>query len=91
MATRARPLLTSRQRGVISKIFVTSLATAVLVSFIAPLGYMFTTGLKSYDQISDQARPGGGLLHAKHTPIRISSSNFTSCLSRAAASNRWRP
>ena len=57
MATLARPLFTTRQRNLVSKLAVTALATAVLISFIAPLGYMFTTGLKSYDQISDPSAP----------------------------------
>jgi multiple sugar transport system permease protein len=58
MATSSHSLLfTFRQRGVVNTILTTALALVVLVTFIAPLGYMFTSALKSYDQISDPSAP----------------------------------
>ncbi len=57
MAMRSAPMLTFRQRELINKILVTSIAAFVLVTFIAPLGYMFTTALKSTDQMGDAGAP----------------------------------
>ena len=53
----AKPSLTSKQQDVLNKILVTSIATFILVTFLAPLGYMFTTGLKSDEQMSDPQAP----------------------------------
>ncbi len=49
--------LTIRQRDVVNKILVTSIAIFVLLMFVAPLGYMFTTALKSADQMGDSSAP----------------------------------
>ena len=57
MAMRTAPTLTFRQREVVNKILVTSIAIFVLITFIAPLGYMFTTALKSTDQMGDAGAP----------------------------------
>ncbi len=57
MAARTRPLFSFRQQGLLNKLAVTALATVVLVSFIAPLGYMFTTGLKTVEQMGDPSAP----------------------------------
>ncbi len=47
----------SRPRDLVNKITVTAIGLAVVIAFIAPLGYMFTTAIKSYDQISDPSAP----------------------------------
>ena len=57
MAMRSAPMLTFHQREVVNKILVTSIAIFVLITFIAPLGYMFTTALKSTDQMGDGGAP----------------------------------
>jgi multiple sugar transport system permease protein len=51
------PFLKLRQRELINKILVTSIAVFVLTTFVAPLGYMFTTALKSTDQMGDSGAP----------------------------------
>jgi len=51
------PLLNSRQRDLVNKILVTGIATFVLLTFIAPLGYMFTTAIKSTKQMGDSGAP----------------------------------
>lgn len=48
---------TFKQREVLNKILVTCIAAFILVTFLAPLGYMFTTGLKSDAQMSDPQAP----------------------------------
>ena len=57
MATRERTNLTVRQRELLDKILVTGIALFILLVFIAPLGYMFTTGIKSTDQMNDPNAP----------------------------------
>ncbi len=58
MAAQARSSrFTFRQRGIANKVLTTVLAAVVLITFIAPLGYMFTTAIKSYDQMSDPSAP----------------------------------
>jgi multiple sugar transport system permease protein len=53
----AVPIFTARQRDTANRILVTSIAIFVLVTFLAPLGYMFTTALKSTKQMSDADAP----------------------------------
>lgn len=48
---------TFKQREMLNKILVTGIATFILVTFLAPLGYMLTTGLKSDVQMSDPQAP----------------------------------
>lgn len=50
-------MFSHKQRELLNKILVTSIATFILVTFLAPLGYMFTTGLKSDEQMSDPQAP----------------------------------
>jgi multiple sugar transport system permease protein len=50
-------MLTFRQRDTVNQILVTSIAVFVLVTFIAPLGYMFTTAIKSTEQMGDAGAP----------------------------------
>jgi multiple sugar transport system permease protein len=46
-----------RQRGVLDKILITGIALFILTTFLAPLGYMFTTAIKSDRQMSDPNAP----------------------------------
>jgi len=55
MATSSR--LVRNQREILNKLFVTGIALFVLFVFLAPLGYMLTTGLKYTDQIFDPMAP----------------------------------
>lgn len=48
---------TSSRYSLLSRILVGALATFVLILFLMPLGYMFTTGLKSKEQMSDPNAP----------------------------------
>jgi multiple sugar transport system permease protein len=57
MANRTAPLFTFRQRDLVNRILVTGIAAFVLITFVAPLGYMFTTALKSTDQMGDSGAP----------------------------------
>ncbi|MBN2257583.1 MAG: carbohydrate ABC transporter permease [Anaerolineaceae bacterium] len=50
-----KPPLSSRK--LLNRILVTGIATFILISFLAPLGYMFTTALKSTEQMSDPGVP----------------------------------
>jgi multiple sugar transport system permease protein len=52
-----RDRLTQRQRASLDKILVTCIGLVVLLVFLAPLGYMATTGIKSDVQISDPDAP----------------------------------
>jgi multiple sugar transport system permease protein len=45
--------LPDKQRELLNKILVTGIASFILLAFIAPLGYMIMTGIKSDDQMSD--------------------------------------
>jgi len=45
--------LPEKQREILNKILVTGIASFILLAFIAPLGYMLVTGIKSDDQMSD--------------------------------------
>lgn len=49
--------LSNKQRNLLSKVMVTSVALLILVLFLAPLGYMFTTAIKSDTQMSDPDAP----------------------------------
>jgi multiple sugar transport system permease protein len=53
MAASARTRGSARQQEILNKILVTGIALFILLIFIAPLGYMFITGIKSDDQMSD--------------------------------------
>lgn len=53
MAASARTHRTAAQQDILNKVLVTSVALFILLLFIAPLGYMFTTGIKSDQQMSD--------------------------------------
>lgn len=57
MPSTSAPIFTSRQRDLMNRILVTSIAAFVLVTFLAPLGYMFTTAIKSTKQMSDAGSP----------------------------------
>ncbi|RPJ21797.1 MAG: carbohydrate ABC transporter permease, partial [Chloroflexi bacterium] len=57
MATRSAPVFTFRQRDLVNSILITGIAVFVLATFIAPLGYMFTTALKSTEQMGDSGAP----------------------------------
>ncbi len=48
---------TTNRHSLLSRILVGSLAAFVLLLFLMPLGYMFTTGLKSKEQMSDPNAP----------------------------------
>jgi multiple sugar transport system permease protein len=54
---RRRPRLTQRQHNIVNKIFISSIGLFIVLTFLAPLGYMFTTGLKSDKQMSDPQAP----------------------------------
>ena len=49
--------LSNRQRDLLSKAAVTGVALLILLLFLAPLGYMFTTAIKSDTQMSDPNAP----------------------------------
>jgi multiple sugar transport system permease protein len=50
-------ILHIKSRELLNKILVTGIATFVLILFLGPLGYMFTTGLKNTNQMADQFAP----------------------------------
>ncbi len=52
-AMRVRPAMGMRQRDLVNKVLVTGLGLFIVLMFIAPLIYMFVTGMKSYDQMGD--------------------------------------
>lgn len=49
--------LSNKQRNLLSKAMVTGVAFLILLLFLAPLGYMFTTAIKSDVQMSDPNAP----------------------------------
>jgi multiple sugar transport system permease protein len=53
----SNPKSTTNQREILNKVFITSIALFVLLFFMAPLGYMFTTAIKSDSQMSDPNAP----------------------------------
>ncbi len=57
MSTLTQTPMSSRQRELLNRILITSIATFILFTFLAPLGYMFVTGLKSDQQMSDPQAP----------------------------------
>jgi multiple sugar transport system permease protein len=50
-------LTLTQQRELLNRILTTGIAIFVLLLFLAPLGYMFTTGIKSDQQMSDPDAP----------------------------------
>jgi len=57
LAAAPRPAANMRQQNLIERILISGLAVFVLLIFLMPLGYMFTTGLKSDVQMSDPKAP----------------------------------
>jgi multiple sugar transport system permease protein len=57
MAVKQHRYLPRAQRDILNKVLVTSIGIFILFLFLAPLGYMFTTGLKSDSQMSDPNAP----------------------------------
>ena len=57
MTTQAIPKRSYHQRELLNKVLVTSIALFLLLIFLAPLGYMFTTAIKSDAQMSDPQAP----------------------------------
>lgn len=57
MAPNSTSMFSYRQRALVDKILITGIATFILITFLAPLGYMFTTAIKSTDQMSDSGVP----------------------------------
>jgi len=57
MAAVTEPNMTSNQQELLNKVLITSIALFILILFLAPLGYMFTTALKSDQQMGDAAAP----------------------------------
>lgn len=56
--TTSRRTITNKQRVTLNKVLITSIGLFILLTFLAPLGYMFTTSIKSDAQMSDpQASP----------------------------------
>lgn len=51
------PLIRIRQRKILDKILISGIALFITLLFLAPLGYMFTTAIKSTDQMSDPSVP----------------------------------
>jgi multiple sugar transport system permease protein len=49
--------MTNAQRELLNKVLMTSIGLVVLLMFLAPLGYMFTTSIKSDPQMSDPKAP----------------------------------
>lgn len=49
--------MSNQQRELLNKILTTGIATFLLLMFLAPLGYMFTTAIKSDQQMSDPTAP----------------------------------
>jgi multiple sugar transport system permease protein len=58
-ARKPRPFLalTQQRRNILGGIVVTVIGTFILLTFLAPLGYMVTTGIKSDVQMSDPDAP----------------------------------
>jgi len=50
-------MISYRQRELLNKILITGVAVFILFIFLAPLGYMFTTAIKSDQQMSDPQAP----------------------------------
>ena len=57
MTAQARTSLAGKQREILNKILITGIALFILLIFLAPLGYMFTTGIKSVEQMNDPNAP----------------------------------
>lgn len=56
-ATAKNPTFSNKQRDRLNKVLVSSIALFILTMFLAPLGYMFTTAIKSDAQMSDPKAP----------------------------------
>lgn len=54
---RQQAFMTRRQRNILNRILTGGVATFILLIFLAPLGYMFTTAIKSDEQMSDPNAP----------------------------------
>jgi len=52
-----RYYLPARQREILNKILVTGIGVFILIVFLAPLGYMVTTAIKSTNQMNDPTAP----------------------------------
>ncbi|MCA9981245.1 MAG: hypothetical protein KDD89_10430, partial [Anaerolineales bacterium] len=55
MPTVKKPKMS--QQELMNRVLVTSIAIFILFIFLAPLGYMFTTAIKSDEQMSDPQAP----------------------------------
>lgn len=53
MSTHPHPLLLAKQRRLLNTLIVTGIAVFVLTTFLAPLGYMATSAIKSEAQLQD--------------------------------------
>ena len=51
------PHVSRHQKEILNRILVTGIALFVVILFLAPLGYMFTTAVKSDSQMSDPNAP----------------------------------
>ena len=51
------PTFTRNQRELLNKVLITSIGLFVLLVFLAPLGYMITTAIKSEPQMNDTRAP----------------------------------
>ena len=56
-ASAKNSTLSQKQRDRLNKVLVSSIALFILTMFLAPLGYMFTTAIKSDAQMSDPKAP----------------------------------
>jgi multiple sugar transport system permease protein len=56
-ANKTRPSMGVHRRDQLNKILVTGFGLFIVLMFVAPLLYMFVTGLKSYDQMNDSEVP----------------------------------
>ena len=66
MATATFSPHVSRPEGILNRILVTGIALFVVILFLAPLGYVFTTAVKSDSQMSDQCAG-----YWPHSPMTI--------------------
>ncbi|MFP4344844.1 MAG: carbohydrate ABC transporter permease [Anaerolineales bacterium] len=57
MKTKTGRYMPANQRALLNRVLITAIALFVLTSFLAPLGYMFTTAVKSDKQMSDPQAP----------------------------------
>ena len=57
MNTQQNKNMSGKQRELLNKILMTGIGAFILLVFLAPLGYMFTTAIKSDQQMSDPQAP----------------------------------